>query len=554
MALGGGTFTLQNKILPGSYINFVSISGASTSFSERGVATLPLELDWGIENEVFEVSQDDFYKNSLKLFGYDYAHEKLRNLRELFLNAKTLYAYRLNTGVKASNEFCTALYSGVRGNDLGVVISKNADDTSYYDVSLYLESMTVLETQTVKSMSDLTNSDFVVWNTDTTIVATAHTPLTGGLNNLESTATNSLATAVVSGANGNNINISIVKKETVVPVDSPVSFTLDDNLGDQGNQEPETTTVISYVFNTYNGETQVNTQEVSSVLELANNAYVLWANNLTDDFIEGLLVNGESGRIYLTGGSSGSVTSDSHQNYLNLIESYGFNTIGVATSNNLIKNMYASFTKRMRDDMGVKFQLVVHDLKADHEGVISVKNTCVGDETALIYWVCGCMCGCEVNKSALNKVYDGEYNINVSYTQTELINFMNSGYFTLHRVNSDVRVLSDINSLTSFTDEKSDIFKENQTIRVVDQIATDIAVTFNTKYLGIIPNDEAGRISLWTDIVKHHETLQTIRAIENFSDKDVSVMQGESKTSVVVSDAITVTNTMAKLYMTVEVA
>ena len=27
MALGGGTFTNQNKVLPGSYINFVSCGG-----------------------------------------------------------------------------------------------------------------------------------------------------------------------------------------------------------------------------------------------------------------------------------------------------------------------------------------------------------------------------------------------------------------------------------------------------------------------------------------------------------------------------------------------
>ena len=31
------------------------------------------------------------------------------------------------------------------------------------------------------------------------------------------------------------------------------------------------------------------------------------------------------------------------------------------------------------------------------------------------------------------------------------------------------------------------VFKANQTIRVIDQIGNDIAVLFNTKYLGVIP-------------------------------------------------------------------
>ena len=52
MSMGGGTFTVQNKILPGSYINFVSTASAAT-LGERGKAALPLELDWGPENRVF---------------------------------------------------------------------------------------------------------------------------------------------------------------------------------------------------------------------------------------------------------------------------------------------------------------------------------------------------------------------------------------------------------------------------------------------------------------------------------------------------------------------
>ena len=41
---GGGTFTVQNKILNGAYINFVSASKASSTLAERGVATMPLAI------------------------------------------------------------------------------------------------------------------------------------------------------------------------------------------------------------------------------------------------------------------------------------------------------------------------------------------------------------------------------------------------------------------------------------------------------------------------------------------------------------------------------
>lgn len=72
--------------------------------------------------------------------------------------------------------------------------------------------------------------------------------------------------------------------------------------------------------------------------------------------------------------------------------------------------------------------------------------------------------------------------------------------------------------------------------------------------MGNVPNNESGRISLWADIVKHHENLQEIGAIEEFKDSDVEVNAGETKTSVAISDVVTIINAMEKLYMTVKLA
>ena len=80
MALGGGTFLVQNKVLPGSYINFVSKARASATLSDRGYATVPLILDWGVDGEVFSVENADVQKDSMEIFGYDYTHEKMKNI------------------------------------------------------------------------------------------------------------------------------------------------------------------------------------------------------------------------------------------------------------------------------------------------------------------------------------------------------------------------------------------------------------------------------------------------------------------------------------------
>ncbi len=434
MALGGGTFSVQNKEIPGTYINFVSAASANASLSGRGIVTMPLTMDWGVEGEVIEVTSEDFADDCMRIFGYPLSHEKMKGLRDLFRNTHVLYAYRLNGGgAKAANDYAEALYSGIRGNDLKIIIQKNVDDDKMFDVKTML-GMNVVDEQTVAGAADLVSNEYVKFKADAELEITASMPLTGGTN--------------------------------------------------------------------------------------------------------------------------GEVNGTSHQDYLDKIEAYSYNAIGIEALSEEVKTLYCAFAKRMREEMGVKFQVVLYCKDADYYGVVNLVNKVNDtgwDEAALVYWVTGVIGGCEVNKSNQNRVYDGEFDVDTSYTQAQLRKSVKNGEFVLHKVGTEIRVLADINSMVTESTEHNSVFKENQTIRVIDQIANDIAVLFNTKYLGVVPNDNAGRISLWSDIVKHHKQLNEIRAIEDFSDSDVVVMQGEGKKSVVVTDRVTVVNAMDKLYMTVTV-
>lgn len=436
MALGGGSFTMQNKELPGTYINFVSAASASAVLSERGIATMPLELDWGREGEVFEVTGEDFRKDSMKVFGYAFESPQLKGLRDLFMGARKLCAYRLNGGgEKAGNSLATALYSGKRGNDLKIVILENADDPQRFDVMTYLGT-TRVDLQTVGTAAELAANDYVTFKPGAELVATAGAPLTGGTN--------------------------------------------------------------------------------------------------------------------------GSVSGAAHQAYLNKVESYTFNTMGVVVTDETTKKLYAAFNRRLRDEMGCKFQLVLYQARfADYMGVISVKNRVLDEgcsEASLVYWVTGAECGCAVNKSCQNRAYEGNYAVDTDYTQDQLKQAVKDGEFVLHKVNADVRVLEDVNSMVTTTDTCGEVFKDNQAIRVMDQLGNDDAVLFNTKYLGIVPNNAAGRTSLWSDLVKVRQRLQDLGAIENFTDSDVEVVQGDNKKTAVVTSAVEISGTMGKLYMTVTVA
>ncbi|MCI8336496.1 MAG: phage tail protein [Peptococcaceae bacterium] len=438
MALGGGMFTTQNKVLPGAYLNFISVANASTALSERGIATLPVVMNWGPEQTVFTVTVEEFMKDTRKIFGYDYTAEQVKPMREIFKSARTVHFFRLNgTGKKAENTLATAKYPGTRGNDLRIVVEANENSTEgtlLYDVTTYLDGMKVDEQFAISQMADLVGNDYVTWKKDGELELTASLPL----------------------------------------------------------------------------------------------------------------MNGENG----------AVENSAYQTYLEQVEGYTFHTMGCTSADKTITQLFAAFTKRMRNEVGKKFQCVVAGYLADEEGVISIKNKTVGaeDGAALIPWVTGVMAGMRVNQSATNLPYDGEYEIEAIYSQKELEDCIQEGSLVFHLVDGAPRILRDINTLVTFTEEKSKDFAANQTIRVLDQVANDIALLFSQKYIGKIANDGAGRISLWNDIVKHHQELAKIRAIENFDPEQVTVAKGDSKQAVVVTDCITPINAMDQLYMTIYVA
>lgn len=242
-------------------------------------------------------------------------------------------------------------------------------------------------------------------------------------------------------------------------------------------------------------------------------------------------------------------------NAVSALEAYDFNVLCAYSDVAEDITAYISAVKTWRDEMGKKCQVVVYNQTTpDYEGVINVVST-VSDENAepyeLVAWVAGAEAGCKINESCTNKIYDGEYTIVVDKTQTQLAECITKGQVVFHNVYGEVRMLEDVNSLTTTTVDKGEDFKSNQTIRVIDQIANDIARLFNVKYLGKIPNNASGRVSLWGDIVAHHRQLEEVQAIENFDSSLVTVEQGTTKKSVVVNDVITVVNTMSQLYMTV---
>lgn len=436
MAHGGGTWLTQNKVMPGTYINFTSLARAAAALSDRGIAAAPFELNWGPEGTVFEVTSGDFQKNSKAIFGYGYDAPEMLALREIFCHATKVYCYRLGSGgAKASNTYGTAKHPGTRGNDITIAIVANVDLEGAYDVTTFVGG-SAYETQTVTTAADLVDNDFVIFKKDAQLAGTAG-------------------------------------------------------------------------------------------MEMKN-------------------------------GTNAAVSGEDHQAFLDKIESYAFNALCCPSADATVVKLYAKFAERMRDDVGSKFQLIAWQPEADYEGVIGVWNETTHpsitteNKHTLVYWVAGAQAAVAVNKSLTNSVYDGELIVDVEKTQAELEADIKAGKFMLHNVNGTVRVLEDINTLVTLTDEKGVDFQSNQTVRVCDQSANDIAVLFNTRYLGQVPNDASGRATLWNDIVKYFQEMERIRAVEGFDPDVLAVDVGDTKKAVLLTlNGLSVVNAMGQLYMSI---
>lgn len=440
MPIGGGTFTTQNKILPGAYINFVSL-GSVVKMGTRGIVALPLELNWGPENKVFSMYAEDFNKTALTVFGYDPTAPEILLVREALKRARAVLIYRVNSGgAKASAEVggmtVTAAWGGTRGNAISVAVLTNADDATKVDVVTYLDGMT-MDSQTVDKASGsagLKANDFVTFGTAATLDVDVATPLTGG----------------------------------------------------------------------------------------------------TDGTVNGI----------------------AHTNALNAFEPETFSVIGYPGTDETVKSLYATFVKRLRDDEGKKIVGVLYQYKGDNIGLINVKNgviltdgtTVTGDKA--VAWVAGASAGAEVNESLTNTAYDDAVDVDIKYTKSQFEAAIQAGEFVFYSDYGTARVLTDINSLTTFGGGVTEDWTSNRVIRVLDGWANDVARIFGDSYIGLVTNSDTGRQLFKADLVSLAMQYQDIDAISDFKSEDIVVQQGNGKRDVAVDSALKPNDSMEKLYMT----
>lgn len=262
----------------------------------------------------------------------------------------------------------------------------------------------------------------------------------------------------------------------------------------------------------------------------------------------------------LAGGTAGTVSGTTWSEGLARLEVENFNVLGIPSTESTIKSLVTAWVKRVRDE-GKKVVAVLENYpQADHEGIISLKNSIVlGDGSIvptihLLWEIAALEAGANVNQSLTYTPIANAVDVSPKYTNNQIIQALKNGEMVMTMSNGQAVIEQDINTFTSFTADKAKHFSKNRVMRVLDAIANDLRSNFEQFFIGKVDNNADGRNLLKAQVISYMTTLQDLSAIQNFdSQNDIEVVAGNDADSVYVEMVAQPVDSIEKIYMKVRV-
>lgn len=446
--MAGGTWTDQNKELPGVYINTKSRGKLKATIGEKGAVAIAEPLSWGPSGVVQTIIPGEDLR---RYTGYDITSPQTLFLREMMKGSDVtggparilLYRPAGTGGVKASAVIgalkVSALYEGIRGNDITVMVQEDPDTEGTFEVTTVV-SGAVTDRQTVTGVEGLAGNGWVTFSGSGPLTDTAGTPLAGGA-------------------------------------------------------DPQ-------------------------------------------------------------------VSPSDYADFLQAIEPYRFDILVYDGTDRAVIQAYASFVRRISENVGQKCQAVMADAAGcNSEWVISVGNGVkLSDGTVLspqqaAWWLGGAQAGAKYNQSLTSALYPDAVESVPRLKEEEAKKEKRKGnlIFLDDQDTKEVWVCTDINTLTSYTEEKGEEYSKNRVMRVLNQICLDTHRQFSRNHIGKISNNEDGCKLLRGWLVDYLKKMEKNNGIKNFDKDDVTTEPGSKVDTVLVATAVQPVDSIEKIYMTVTV-
>lgn len=363
---------------------------------------------------------------------------------------------------------------------------------------------------------------------------------------------NLTATAKYIGARGNDITIAVVPD-------------LDTEYTTEEPGDPDPTTVTHYAV--YRVQTIVDnvirdSQTIGSWTSESDYVQADINELVANDWVtfSGVGEPVANAGTPLASGNSGVLAASAYADFLETIEPFSFNVLCYDGTDTTVKSAYATFITRMGYNEGRYAVLVTSEYhNADEILVISVDNGYIlNDDTTITaaqatWWLSGVEAAASVAQSLTYASHPDAIRAEPRLTSAELDTAIQQGSIVFIEEFGLTKILTDINTFTSYTPEKGRVFSKNRTVRVLTSIANDIYAVFAQYYIGVVDNTPEGRNLFKAEIIAYMVQLQGQGAIQNFVADDVVVYPGNEVDSIRVDVAVQVVNAVEKVYMTVTV-
>lgn len=429
----------------------------------------------------------------------------------VYIRFKTGTALGLTVGERGVVTICEPMSWGPVAQVTTVTLTTDVTPITGYDI-------TAPQNQFLQEMFKGTNRT----SAPTTILL--YRPTASGSAQAKVTTGELTATAVYPGARGNDISLIITELT-----------------------EPESTFTVSTVVD----GAIVDQQTAAQISELVANAWVTFSGT-------GALA--ATTGAALTGGADGTVQSAAYSAYLTAIEPYKFDIMVYDGTDSTVQTALLSFIKRVNENNGQYCQLVASGLSnPDSRYVININSpVTLSDGTELTpqqvtWWAGGASAGALYNQSLTYAQYPGAVSTTMQ-TVDQFTQAVQAGNFVLFAENGVVKVMQDINSLTTYTEDIGQVYSKNRVMRLCNTIANDIFQQFSESFIGVVNNNEQGRARFQAAIVGYLQEIQDNQGIQNFTSDDVEVLAGSAIDAIVVNVAIQAVDSVEKIYMTIEVS
>ena len=429
----------------------------------------------------------------------------------VYIRFKTGTALGLTVGERGVVTICEPMSWGPVAQVTPVTLTTDVTPITGYDI-------TAPQNRFLQEMFKGTNRT----SAPTTILL--YRPTASGSAQAKVTTGELTATAVYPGARGNDISLIITELT-----------------------EPESTFTVSTVVD----GAIVDQQTAAQISELVANDWVTFSGT-------GALA--ATTGAALTGGADGTVQSAAYSAYLTAIEPYKFDIMVYDGSDSTVQTALLSFIERVNENNGQYCQLVASGLSnPDSRYVININSpVTLSDGTELTpqqvtWWAGGASAGALYNQSLTYAQYPGAVSTTMQ-TVDQFTQAVQAGNFVLFAENGVVKVMQDINSLTTYTEDIGQVYSKNRVMRLCNTIANDIFQQFSESFIGVVNNNEQGRARFQAAIVGYLQEIQDNQGIQNFTSDDVEVLAGSAIDAIVVNVAIQAVDSVEKVYLSLEIS